>query len=445
MDVTSLLNPQTEVPCQPTTCDLQSTLVETPRDLSTTPHHTDSSTPTPFKPVISESTVSEPTISEPAVFGPRISEPVVFGPRISEPTIPEPATLEPAILEPAIPGPTTPEPAIPESTIPNPATPNPAIPNPTASGPTTPKPTQLFPIFFTNTQRVKKRKADELSTPPVKFTQSRAVGVSHSARIARERNKQVSEGTFVIDNRLFLRFKRKIRLVDPDAVFEVSGNVKLVTHSLCGQSVTMKEPYNTSRFLQHLDRCKGSPETATPLCGGITKFLVRTMAPLRSIPCPGLNGSQHERIPIYLQRSSAPGGGATSRTIISRELYDGNKYAQLSKVQKANVRRLQVLRFRWVNDHHEGRVFSTRCLRMVSAREGVDEVDPCTECMALLSLGSLRNALRRPIPDDKNLKYTPKECLGTLLGKLYAAHLGLREIMESPVRIFLMQSCSTLG
>ena len=73
---------------------------------------------------------------------------------------------------------------------------------------------------------------------------------------------------------------------------------------------------------------------------------------------------------------------------------------------------------------------------MVATSDGADEADPCLECVALLRLATLRNALRRPIPDDKNLKYTPKECLGTILSKLYAGHLGLREIMESPVCAF---------
>ncbi|KAF9646258.1 hypothetical protein BDM02DRAFT_3075868, partial [Thelephora ganbajun] len=135
-----------------------------------------------------------------------------------------------------------------------------------------------------------------------------------------------------------------------------------------------------------------------------------------------------------LRRSSAPGGGATSRTIITQELYNGCKYKQLTKVQKANVRRIQTLRFRWINDHHEERVVSVKCLGTVATKAGIEEAEPCTECVALLRLRTLRNVLHRPIPDDKNLKYIPKECLGTLLGKLYVAHLGLREIMESPVR-----------
>lgn len=292
--------------------------------------------------------------------------------------------------------------------------------------------------------RGKKRKADESITKPVGVTQRGVVGIGHSSRAARERNKQVTEGTFIINKVLLLRFKRKVRLVDPDAAFMVNGNVKSVTHSLCGRSVIMKEPYNTAHFSRHIGTCKGLSKTPVPSGGGMFKFLVQKKQtpapPLRSLPCPGLSGLQHERIPIYLRRSSAPGGGATSRTILAQRLYSDRKYAQLTKVQKTNVRHLQCLQFRWINDHHEERVVSTKCLKMVMARGDVDEVDPCTECIALLQLGTLRNALCRPIPDDKNLKYTPKECFGTLLGKLYAAHLGLREIMESPVRTFLVQN-----
>ena len=207
----------------------------------------------------------------------------------------------------------------------------------------------------------------------------------------------------------------------------------------------MKEPYNTAHFVRHVEGCEGPPKTThgrknntpVPPGEGIFGFLIpqkQTRAPLLSLPCPGLTGLQHERIPIYLRRSSAPGGGATSRTIITREIYDGYTYKQLTKVQKANVRKIQVLRFRWINDHREERVVLVKCLGLVMAKVGAEEVEPCEECMALLHLNARRSVLRRLIPDDKNLKYTPKECLATLLGKLYVSHLGLREIMESPVR-----------
>ena len=73
------------------------------------------------------------------------------------------------------------------------------------------------------------------------------------------------------------------------------------------------------------------------------------------------------------------------------------------------------------------------------ARVGIEGAEPCVECVALLRLNTLRSVLRRPIPDDKNLKYIPKECLTTLLGQLYVKHLGLCEIMESQVCTFLMQ------
>lgn len=303
--------------------------------------------------------------------------------------------------------------------------------------PPTPQSPRLFPIFDASRQRSKKRKADKLITAPSEVTRGGAVGTSRSARAARERNRQVREGTFIISNTLLLRFKRKIWLVDPDAAFMIEGNVKLVKHSLCGESVAMKEPYSTGHFHRHIDTCYGPPKSADLSGGEISRFFTRKNVQIQSLPCPGLDGSQHERIPIYLGRSSAAGGGAPSRTIVARELYEGCEYKLLTKAQKTNVRRLQALQFRWINDHREGRVVSARCLKTVVVKDG-GEANPCIECLALLRLGGLRNALRRPTPDDKNLKYTPKECLATLIGKLYAAHLGLREIMESPVREFLV-------
>ena len=325
--------------------------------------------------------------------------------------------------------------------------------------PLTPQSPRLFPIFNAGggqgkkrkaneltaapskvtqgERRGKKRKANELTTAPSEVTRGGAVGTSRSAQAAREQNRQVREGTFVINKALLLRFKQKIRLVDPDAAFVVDGNVKLVKHSLCGQPVAMKEPYNTGHFQRHVDTCYDSSKSADLSDGGISRFFTRKNVQNQSLPCPGLDGSQHKRIPIYLSRSSAPGGGAPSRTIVARELYKGSKYKALTKAQKTNVRRLQALQIRWINDHREGRVVSARCLKTVVVKDG-GEANPCVECLALLRLGGLRNSLRHPTPDAKNLKYTPKECLATLIGKLYAAHLGLREIMESPVREFLV-------
>lgn len=326
--------------------------------------------------------------------------------------------------------------------------------------PSTSRPTKLFPLVDLAMPKGKKRKAENTVTtaPANRSTQGEAVGSSRSAQVARTRNEQVANGTFVVNNTFLLPFKRKIRLIDPGADFVVGGNVKAVTHSVCGQTVKMKEPYNTAHFIRHTGTCSGPPKVTRgrkntfvppPPNGGISRFFVpakRAIAvPLQSLPCPGLTEAQHARIPIYLRRSSASGGGATSRTIITQQLYNGCIYKHLTKVQKANVRRTQALRFRWINDHHEERVVSAKCLGTVATKAGIEEAEPCTECTALLRLRVLRNVLRRPVPDDKNLKYIPKECIGTILGKLYVAHLGLREIMEAPVRPLTEHDCGMLN
>ena len=103
------------------------------------------------------------------------------------------------------------------------------------------QPAKVFPIFNAGEPSGKKRKVAKLTATPARTVQHRGtVGMSRSARVARERNQQVAEGTFVTDNALLLQFKRKIRLIDPDASFMVNGNIKSVKHSLCGRSVMMK-------------------------------------------------------------------------------------------------------------------------------------------------------------------------------------------------------------
>ena len=73
----------------------------------------------------------------------------------------------------------------------------------------------------------------------------------------------MANGTFIMDkdNKMLLQFKRKIRLVDPRAGFMVNANVKAVSHSLCSQTVTMKEPYNTAHFIRHTGTCRGLLKT----------------------------------------------------------------------------------------------------------------------------------------------------------------------------------------
>ena len=88
---------------------------------------------------------------------------------------------------------------------------------------------------------------------------------------------------------------------------------------------------------------------------------------------------------------------------------------------------------------------SAKCLGMVTVKVGIEEVEPCVECVALLHLSTLRSTLHHPIPDDRNLKYSPKECLMTLLGTLYVTHLELHEIMESLVYTSPTHDCNTLN
>lgn len=196
---------------------------------------------------------------------------------------------------------------------------------PRSPGPPTPstlQPVMLFSIFNRAIPNEKKRKAKNSAVmPPATVVRSKpVVGMSRSARAARARNTQVTNGTFVIDNRMLLQFKCKIRLVDPGASFTVGKNIKVVTHSLCGQTVMMKEPYNIAHFLRHTGTCTGPPKTTygqrnksvhVPPGGGIFKFLVprkKGIMLIQSLPCPGLTGSQHHQIPTYLHRSSVPGG-----------------------------------------------------------------------------------------------------------------------------------------
>ena len=91
-----------------------------------------------------------------------------------------------------------------------------------------------------------------------------------------------------------------------------------------------------------------------------------------------------KRIPIYLGRTSAIGGGARSITHIALERFK-KFYRKLSKTRKKEVLDVQMHKHQWVNDHFNERVFSHSCLKSVSGIDSFgDRIHPCSSCGFLL-------------------------------------------------------------
>ncbi|CAB5211277.1 unnamed protein product [Rhizophagus irregularis] len=122
--------------------------------------------------------------------------------------------------------------------------------------------------------------------------------------------------------------------------------------------------------------------------------------------CVGLND---EKVKLYLRRIGfvTTFGGAPPPEIVARELF-GDKikssfhWNDLNK--KENDQLLDTLRSqaKWINDSTTFCVRSTECSTYV---DGIGEV--CKQCLNLKKLKVFLNAIDKPIPKEKNQKYTP--------------------------------------
>ncbi|CAB4385781.1 unnamed protein product [Rhizophagus irregularis] len=122
--------------------------------------------------------------------------------------------------------------------------------------------------------------------------------------------------------------------------------------------------------------------------------------------CSGLSD---EKVKLYLRRVGfvTTFGGAPPPEIVARELF-GNKikssfhWKDLNK--KENDQLLDTLRSqaKWINDSTTFCVRSTKCLTYI---DGINEV--CRQCLDLKKSKVFLNAIDKPIPKEKNRKYTP--------------------------------------
>lgn len=217
-------------------------------------------------------------------------------------------------------------------------------------------------------------------------------------------------------------------------------------HFKCRKTSTQKSPFSTVNFRTHVARCTGAPKSAKLPSGGmkpIDMFFKRVtprlgatqagMVPTLS-PCLGLDEKTYPRVGAYLDRTGAYGGGASSITRIAFELY-GKAYKQLSSARKDRVRVLQSHEWTWRNDHNAGRVFASKCLKLVSSvgPESKESTRPCQECYSVLTSKKFIVASKVAKPSDENYKYVNYGYRNQRLAVLYGRCLQLREFYEGEV------------
>ena len=123
--------------------------------------------------------------------------------------------------------------------------------------------------------------------------------------------------------------------------------------------------------------------------------------PSTQIACPGLSISNHPRIPLYLERTPATGGGSSRIDKVSASLYPETRYANLSAEEQQNVIATQQLHRRWRNEHDLQKVYSLECNKIAYTSPFSDSVAPCYQCTALLNNQSFLKVLSKEKPDPE--------------------------------------------
>jgi hypothetical protein len=207
------------------------------------------------------------------------------------------------------------------------------------------------------------------------------VGISRSAIGSQKLKAKMRAGTYTINKARQKTFEIECRLSDPHTKFCYGENWK-VFHSRCGKWLTMNEAYNSTRFRQHIKRCKkmvsGSKfmtlnsfvtkEPAKQKNGKITVNASKSDVTPQTAeyPCLGITESHDQRVSRFITQTGADGGGARSVTKIANELFN-KTYGELSERKKSQVDAAQMHEWSFRFDHLRMAIHSLKCNRFVSA------------------------------------------------------------------------------
>lgn len=288
--------------------------------------------------------------------------------------------------------------------------------------------------------------------------------LSRSAGASRKLKESLKSGTFVADEGKKERFEKKCRGLDRHAMFRYKESWQ-VRHSKCSKWVTMREPYNSVRFGEHIKGCKrmgekgrdgiihsffkprdaketetmkmAQPSAWKQIVTGAFAKPRETLIPSipftsNKRPCLGLRKDQDEHIDTYISRVISKGAGSHSDTHVARMLFgDGVKYSELDDVSKRYVAAAQVHSQKWKISRTLGAVFSTSCKENVTITDKVQS-PVCDQCSSLLKLEVFKKALSVQPRSLENLKFTPHRYRNAAinLGINLAKIEGLSNLLE---------------
>lgn len=267
------------------------------------------------------------------------------------------------------------------------------------------------------------------------------VGLSKAAQSEKAGRAAVDRGD--LDRTAWNNWQDKIRQIDDSAQFD-ENRMRVIVCSSCKKDIKAKRRGDTERFLQHYSECiereKAKPTSQMNRSAFRSYFTQDTASriqsklalraeqiPPRISPCPGITPNDHSEIRPYLLRTSALGGGGRSITMIAKEHYS-KTYGNLSSQEKDVVIDLQQQEWTWNNDFQRVRLFSTKCLKQASGGGSA-----CQHCENLLKDRRLLSVLRRPTPNEENLKFVNVRFRNAVMGEKYARIKGLRGLIASTV------------
>ena len=150
-------------------------------------------------------------------------------------------------------------------------------------------------------------------------------------------------------------------------------------------------------------------------------------------PCLGITANHDNRVPNFITRTGADGGGAQSVTRIADKLFN-KPYGELSERKKSQVDTAQMHEWTFRFDRLRMAIHSTKCKTVVSAPEDDEGPHTCCECLCMYDSDQrLKSGLRKPMPKPEHFKYLNEQYQGKSTAEHYAKTQGLLEIIQDKV------------
>lgn len=243
-------------------------------------------------------------------------------------------------------------------------------------------------------------------------------------------------------------FWQKVLADDRHAEFD-EKNLLIVFCLSCGEWITMRLLYNFQRWKEHRASSKCWCNAARGFASRSLFSLgfSRTTSSLASrdhgtqpLPCPGLSRLSDRRIDRYMSRTSATGGGSPTRMEIARGLWQLEKdvhWGDLSAKRQRLVLRQEEIQQVWRISQANQAVYASNCMPIVHTSTSTED-RACEACRSLYAVHTFHVAIQRPMPEEKNFKFTPKAYRSPELGDIYLKYKGVRDLVEKVCDICLI-------